>query len=117
MKLKHTKHRSVLSLGTIILALSAGSASALELKEFWAKNCAQCHGPDGKGQTKMGKKLNIVDLADAKVQEKYSDEQMFKTIKEGVKDNEGKLRMKPAAGVTDGDIKVLVAYVRTLKGQ
>ncbi|MBI2929285.1 MAG: cytochrome c [Verrucomicrobia bacterium] len=111
------KHRSLLLLGALSLALSAESARALDLKEYWVKNCAQCHGPDGKGQTKMGKKLNVVDLTDAKIQEKYTDEQMFTTIKEGVKDNEGKVRMKPAAGVTDGEVKTLVAYVRTLKGQ
>jgi len=114
---KHMKHGSLLLLSALTLALPAGSARAIDLKEFWAKNCAQCHGPDGKGQTKMGKKLNVVDLTDAKVQEKYTDEQMSKTIKEGVKDDEGKVRMKPAAGVTDGDVKALVAYVRAFKGQ
>ena len=100
-----------------VLAVATWSARAVEAKEFFAKNCIQCHGPDGKGNTKMGKKLEILDLTDAKTQEKFSDDQMAKTIKEGVKDKDGKIRMKPAEGVTDADIKGLVAYVRTLKSK
>ena len=44
------------------------SASAADVKENWEKVCAKCHGPDGKGDTKMGQKLAIKDLTDAKLQ-------------------------------------------------
>jgi mono/diheme cytochrome c family protein len=96
------------------LTLAAVSASATDAKETYDKACAKCHGPDGKGDTKMGKKLEIKDLTDAKVQASYKDEQMAKAIKEGVKDGD-KTKMKAAEGVTDEEIKALVAYVRTLK--
>jgi len=43
------------------------------------------------------------------------DDKAFKSVKEGVKDNEGKIRMKPAEGLSDDDIKALIAHVRTLK--
>jgi mono/diheme cytochrome c family protein len=103
----------ILSL-VIILAGGLCSASAAEVKEIWQKDCAKCHGPDGKGDTKMGKKLEIKDLTDAKVQASLKDEEMFKAIKEGVKDGE-KTKMKAAEGVNDEDIKALVAYVRKFK--
>jgi cytochrome c553 len=91
------------------------SASAADAKENWEKVCAKCHGPDGKGDTKMGQKLSIKDLTDAKLQGELKDDQAFKAVKEGIKDNEGKIKMKPAEGLSDDDIKALVAHVRTLK--
>lgn len=100
----------------IIAAMAATilSASAADVKEHWEKNCAKCHGPDGKGDTKMGKKLDIKDLTDAKVQSSLKDEEMFKAIKEGVKDGD-KTKMKAAEGLEDSDIKAMVKLVRGLK--
>ena len=91
------------------------TALAGDVKENWEKQCAKCHGPDGKGDTKMGQKLGIKNLTDAKIQSEFTDEKAFKSIKEGVKDNDGKVKMKPAEGLSDDDIKSLVAQVRTLK--
>ena len=96
------------------LALSALSASAADVKENWEKACAKCHGADGKGDTKMGKKLDIKDFTDAKYQASLKDEAMLKAIKEGVKDGD-KLKMKPAEGLSDDEMKALVTYVRALK--
>ena len=90
------------------------SASAADVKENWDKNCAKCHGPDGKGDTKMGKKLEIKDFTDAKVQAALKDDAMLKAIKEGVKDGE-KVRMKAAEGLSDEEMKALVTYVRAFK--
>lgn len=91
------------------------SSSAADAKENWEKVCGKCHGPDGKGDTKMGQKLGIKDLTDAKLQAELKDDQAFKAIKEGVKDSEGKIKMKPAENISDDEIKALVQYVRTLK--
>ena len=90
------------------------SASAADVKENWDKNCAKCHGPDGKGDTKMGKKLEIKDFTDAKVQAALKDDAMLKAIKEGVKDGE-KVRMKAVEGLSDEEMKALVTYVRAFK--
>ena len=90
-------------------------ASAAEAKDNWNKICAKCHGPDGKGQTKMGQKLGIKNLTDAKVQSELKDDAAFKSIKEGIKDKDGKILMKPAEGISDDEIKALVAFVRTFK--
>jgi len=90
-------------------------ASAADAKENWDKQCAKCHGKEGKGDTKMGQKLDIRDLTDAKVQGELKDDAAFKAIKEGVKDKDGKTRMKPAEGLSDDDIKALVKHVRSFK--
>ena len=56
-------------------------------------------------------------MTDAKVQAGFTDDEAFTALKSGLKDKEGKIRMKPAEGVSDDEIKSLVAYVRTLKGK
>src|SRR5437879_1766482 len=93
-------------------ALSAGAADA---KAIFEKDCAKCHGADGKGQTKMGQKLGCKDYSDAKVQADLKDDEATKAIKEGLKDKEGKVLMKPAESLSDSDIKEIIAYIRTLK--
>jgi cytochrome c553 len=104
---------------TVILAgvFAAVAVHATDVKENWEKNCVKCHGADGKGNTKQGKKVGIVNLTDPKVQEKYTDEEIFKRLKEGVNDDEGRVRMKAVEGLTDAEIKALIRYVRTLKAK
>src|SRR5436189_4596767 len=107
--------KNVTSIIIAALALSAWTVYAADGATLFEKNCAKCHGAEGKGDTKMGKKVGARDLSDAKVQAELKDDQAFKAIKEGLKDKEGKLQMKPIEGATDDDIKALVAHVRTLK--
>ncbi len=91
------------------------SARATDPKTNWANNCAQCHGADGRADTKMGKQLSAKDLTDPKVQAAFTDAKATQSIKDGVKQN-GKTTMKAFGGkLTDAEIKALVAYVRTLK--
>jgi cytochrome c553 len=104
----------------VLLAATVGfaaamTASAADAKENWDKMCAKCHGPDGKGQTKMGQKLGVKDMSDAKVQEELKDDAAVKAIKEGLKDKDGKTLMKAAEGLSDDDIKALVQQVRSFK--
>jgi cytochrome c553 len=107
--------KRILMLGIAIMAVSALSARAADAKETYEKDCAKCHGKDGKGKTKMGEKYNAKDYTDAKVQEELKDEAAIKAIKEGYKDKEGKQVMKPTEGLSDEDIKGLVAYMRKFK--
>jgi cytochrome c553 len=97
------------------LAIPALAANAADAKTNYDKQCAKCHGKEGKGDTKMGQKLGAKDYTDAKVQEALKDEAAFKAIKEGLKDKDGKVIMKPSEDLSDSDIKALVAYLRTLK--
>jgi cytochrome c551/c552 len=75
----------------------------------------ECHGPDSKGETKMGQKLGIKDYTDPKIQAGFTDGQAFKAVKEGLKDKEGKILMKPVENVSDDDSKALVAHARSFK--
>lgn len=95
--------------------LLASGAFAADVAANWENNCVSCHGADGKGDTKMGKKLKIKDLTDATVQASFKDEDVVKAVKEGIKDANGKTRMKAIEGLTDAEITALVAHVRTLK--
>jgi cytochrome c553 len=88
-------------------SISAFGASGADL---WKAQCAKCHGADGKGQTAMGKKLKMKDYTS----EAVSDDAIAKAIKEGVKEG-GKLVMKPVAGLSDDDVKALVAHMKSLK--
>jgi len=91
------------------------TASAADGKTNWDSLCAKCHGAYGKGQTKMGQKLGVKDFTDAKVQAELKDDAAAKTIKEGMKDKDGKTLMKPFDTLSDEEIKALVQYVRSLK--
>jgi cytochrome c553 len=91
------------------------SSRAADVGENWNKHCASCHGKDGVGKTKMGAKLNIKDLTDAKFQDSFTDEAAFKAVREGIKDKDGKVRMKPIEALSDDEINALVKQVRALK--
>ncbi len=98
-----------------IMAVSALTASAADAKATYEKDCAKCHGADGKGETRMGKRLGAKDYTSAKVQDELKDEAACKAIKEGYKDKEGKQVMKPSEGLSDDEIKGLVGYMRKFK--
>jgi cytochrome c6 len=89
---------------------------AAPVAENWENHCTKCHGADGKGQTKAGRKLNVKDYTDAKVQAEMKDEDMIKVTAEGIKDKAGKEKMKGYKDeLSSEEIKELVAYVRKFK--
>jgi cytochrome c6 len=107
--------KKLIVIGVALVVAGAVSARAADAKENWEKNCTKCHGADGKGQTTMGKKLNLKDYTDPKVQDEMKDDKMTKAIKEGVKDGD-KTKMKGFGDVlSDDEIKALVKYVRDFK--
>jgi cytochrome c553 len=107
--------KKILLLATVLGFTVAITASAADAKENFEKMCTKCHGADGKGQTKMGQKLGIKDYTDAKVQAGFTDADAFKALKEGLKDADGKVLMKPVEGLSDDEIKALVAQMRSFK--
>ena len=107
--------KKLLVLSIAAMTAFALSARAEDAKALYENDCAKCHGADGKGQTKMGQKLGANDYTDAKVQTALTDDAAAKAIKEGLKDADGKTLMKPTEGVSDSDVKGLVAYMRAFK--
>ena len=97
------------------LALAASfSSSFAGAKENWTEHCAKCHGEDGKGDTKMGKKSKVKDMTAAEYQSALKDDQAFKAVKEGMKEGDS-VKMKPFDKLSDDEIKALIAHVRTFK--
>ena len=107
--------KKLIVIGVALLVAGAVSVRAADAKENWEKNCAKCHGPDGKGKTKMGEKLEVKDYTDAKVQEEMKDEKMVKAIKDGVKDGETTKMKAFGETLSDDEIKALVKHVRDFK--
>jgi len=104
-------------LGVLAVAVFSISLSSVAFAggDVW-KKCASCHGADGTGQTKMGQKLNVRDFTKAEVQASFTDDDIVKAIKEGVKDDSGKLVMKGDKGkLTDDEVKELVKKTRSFK--
>lgn len=112
--MKTTLQRT-LPLVMLFALLATSPLFAVDAATRWKKDCASCHGDNGRGDTKKGRKYLINDLTDASFQAKFTDEEAANSIKLGLKDAKGKVIMKAIRGVTDEDVKALVAYVRSLK--
>jgi len=109
------KTTTKIALSSLALFLTTGVALAAPAADNWENLCASCHGADGKGQTKSGKKLKLRDYTDAKVQAELKDEEMCQAITDGVK-VDGKEKMKAFKDeISAEEIKDLVAYIRKLK--
>ncbi len=107
--------KKLIVISLAFLVAGAVSVRAADAKALWEKNCAKCHGADGKGQTTMGKKLGVKDYTSPAVQDKLKDEDMFKAIKDGVKEG-GKTKMKGFGDtLSDAEINSLVKYMREFK--
>src|SRR5216110_3332760 len=98
-----------------LVSVIAGLACAADVQENWTKTCASCHGKDGKGDTKAGKKAEAKDFTDPKYRQTLTDEKMLKQIKEGMKEG-AKEKMKPFGDkLSDDEIKALIAYIKAFK--
>lgn len=77
-------------------------------EQIYKAKCPACHGPDGKGEVPMGKKLGAHDLSSAEVQ-KQSDAQLTEVI------TKGKNKMPAYEGkLSKEQIAQLVAYIREI---
>jgi mono/diheme cytochrome c family protein len=100
--------------GVVSMAFVAGSPAvswaADDGKTVYAKKCATCHGDKGEGKPAIAKSLKVElrPLGAPEVQAK-SDADMAKSI------NEGAGKMKPVKGLSEDDVKAVIAHVRTLK--
>jgi mono/diheme cytochrome c family protein len=95
---------------TTSLTVNAGASPLVKSAELYAKQCASCHGKDGRSKTIKGKLKHARNLTDAEWQERVSDERIFNSIMNG------KEKM-PAYGkkLSQEQIEALVTYVRAFK--
>jgi cytochrome c6 len=111
MSTKGNRPKMVLSAAALaaLLGMTVPSCRADEASEkLYKTKCAACHGPDGKGETSVGKANKVQDLGSAEVQ-KQKDEDLTGII------TNGKSKM-PGYGksLKPEQIKDLVAYIRSL---
>jgi len=97
----------------IVVYLSPASAQAEDGAALYKAKCATCHGPDGAGQTPVGKNMKLRDLGSADVQGK-TDADLELMVGEGGKDKKATHQFAKK-GLTPEQIKALVSYVRSLK--
>jgi cytochrome c553 len=84
----------------------------VDSEAVWRASCASCHGRDGKGETRAGRRAGVKDLVDATYQESFSDEEAFKAVKFGMVKNGTEL-MKPFKDeLTDVEIHALIVHLR-----
>ncbi|MBK8726077.1 MAG: cytochrome c [Holophagaceae bacterium] len=62
------------------IASTSATTQARDLKTFYLRTCATCHGVDGSGRAPDGKRLFGRNLADAKWQAKQKDSDLVKII-------------------------------------
>jgi cytochrome c6 len=90
--------------------LSSGSQKDPEANSLFTKNCATCHGKDGKAKTFKAKLNGARNLTDPAWQANVSDERLFNSITNG-RGHMPAWRKK----LSEAEINSLVAYVRQLK--
>ena len=77
--------------------------------DTYKSKCLMCHGADGLGATPAGKALKVISFKDPSAV-KATDADLIAVVKNG------RNKMPGYAGkLTDGQIKAVVAYVRTLQ--
>jgi cytochrome c6 len=97
--------------------LSPLPAAASETSELFEKKCSVCHGVDGKGETKMGKKFHAPDFTGDKWQKETTDKEIQKAIEDGIVE-EGKRKMPAWKGkLTPEQITALGQYARAFKAK
>lgn len=84
-------------------------AGAAEGKAVYEKRCRACHGADGKGNPAIAKaqKVEFRALSSKEVQAK-SDDELKKAMLGGTP------KKKPVSGLTDAQVKDVLAYVRSM---
>ena len=92
-----------------VCILAAGPAHGQAAADLYKTKCQACHGPDGAGNTPMGKKLGANDFRSPEVQ-KMTDAQLIEIITKGKE----KMPAYGAGKLTAEQIKGLAGYVREL---
>ena len=107
------KRTTVITIILFSLAVALPVMAADQGAALFQTKCAACHGKTGGADTAIAKAKAIQDLGSADVQ-KLTDAQLTDMIANGGP-NKTKGHDYKAKGLTDDQIKSLVAFIRTLK--
>jgi mono/diheme cytochrome c family protein len=92
-----------------LLAAAAPAAAAPDGAKLYKNQCTGCHGPDGGGNTPMGKTLKAGDLRSPAIQGQ-TDAQLEATVAKG------KGKMQPfGKKMSPEEIAAVVQFIRTFK--
>ena len=99
-----------LSLFTVLSAGNTDEAAAADAGTIYNRQCASCHGRDGRGRTRRGRQTHARDMTNASWQDDVSDERLFNSI------NNGRGKM-PAfrKKISENDVDALVGHVRRMR--
>ena len=104
-------HLLMLMLGALVTNLTL----AAEPKENWSKHCAKCHGNEGIGNTKQGRKLHIKNLTSAGVQSRLTDKRILDSLKDGIQSDDGEEQMPSfKEKLSEAERNDLIPYIRAL---
>lgn len=107
------KPMTVVGIATLMIAATA--ARAATAADNWTQHCASCHGADGAGKTKIGKKSGLKDLGDPAYQKTFTDAQLTEHLKSGETGDDGKVKMKPfSEKMSPDELADLVKFVRAM---
>ena len=96
----------VVLLSLFLMAIPRPASAQSEAQKLYDTNCAKCHGPDGSGNTQIGKAVQAKDLRSTEAK-KLTDAEIFKQI------DEGKGNMPPFGGTLNkAQINSLIPIVR-----
>ncbi len=97
---------AVALLPLILITLPHAASAQSEGQKLYDTNCAKCHGPDGTGNTVIGKAVGAKDLRSAEAK-KLTDAEIATQI------DQGKGNMPPFGGTpTKAQINSLIPIVR-----
>jgi mono/diheme cytochrome c family protein len=91
-----------------LFAIPHSAAAQSDGQKLFEQTCAKCHGPDGSGNTAIGKAVGAKDLRAPEAQ-KLTDAQIYTQI------DQGKGNMPPFGGTLNkAQIDSLIPYIREL---
>jgi mono/diheme cytochrome c family protein len=85
------------------------SAYAADATSLYNRQCANCHGRDGRSKTSRGRRSHARDLTSGEWQDDVSDERIYNSI------SHGKGKMPGFKKLSESQIDSLVSYVRRLR--
>ena len=107
--------KTPVAIGLIASVIGLSAAVAASVSDNFADHCSKCHGADGKGQTKMGKKLNVRDMTTDAFKKEFDAAKALTQLKDGLKKDGKEIKKSFASDLSEAEMKALIGYVKELK--